>query len=1025
MRNIVVVCLSGALIAACAGSEKAATLTITPSPSATVSGPTAITASEADITWTVTGSGTLSGTTGIAVVYRPVEPVTAATATATVTATATDGRTASVALTVTTASSAIPGGKIAGLTAPVSVETDAEGIPHIFCAKATDCFAVQGFLHAQDRLFEMDLFRRTARGTLASMIGSVEVGSDEQFLTLFSTRDGQDVTAQMKAAIDPASKAKLDAYVAGVNAYLAFLTANPSLMPGEYSQLPGTFTPGDIAAWTEEDSFAIGRLQQFQLSESIEEETAYGLIFSVFGPTGQPAPHDQSQTAGRYSTYVRAQQPIRDYTIPLTAAPAAVPAAAPTPAAAQPKDLSPWMEDLARINSQMREMHEMFGTQRLGAGSNNWVVDKAHSATGNAMVANDPHLQLFYPPLFHLSAMTSATASDNLDMAGGSFPGVPGALVGRGKNVGWGVTVVGYDVTDLYLEKMVFNCPEGQVAPGVQIPCVSFKGANVRTIPIQKSIKVRGSSTPVSFTVLVVPHHGPIISLNQTAGTAVSMRWTGHEPTNDFLGFFGLNTATGVGTSADAATATTAIGALKNYKVGAQNFVLADDQGNIGYYPHALVPVRNWAGSANAEVGVLLPWQPLPGDDGSAEWGPGGGVDCATTGASNTAACWVADNLLPQSVNPTKGFLVTANSDPIGTTDDNSAISNPNLNGNAQTPYLSFDWDDPTTVRFETITRFLTAKTASGGKVSMADMQAIQSDHSIQLADLFLTAPQFPATISGANTTTYAAAFAMLKQWQTDKYLCPTALTGTSPSSAPVTDATVLRDSAACMLFHQFARTLLTNVFSDDLAAVAQLAGTNPGADFGRQLRAMLFMLSLPANATGTEFCNNVNTSAVIVSGGTHSCADQVGIALSSAFTSISAVLGAPSGNKWLWGKFHTLTTLSPAAPLVSGGFQGGPFARPGGALSVDVGNPDGSQSSPLGFTYSHGSNVRFIGDIQAPASSTTLMQLPGLQKDQPFGVFANTPDLLTPYAANQYFNYLMNHQVDANAVSSQGFAAP
>jgi hypothetical protein len=116
---------------------------------------------------------------------------------------------------------------------------------------------------------------------------------------------------------------------------------------------------------------------------------------------------------------------------------------------------------------------------------------------------------------------------------------------------------------------------------------------------------------------------------------------------------------------------------------------------------------------------------------------------------------------------------------------------------------------------------------------------------------------------------------------------------------------------------------------------------------------------------------------------------------------------------------------LSPAAPLVGGGFSGGPFARPGGALSVDVGNPDTTQSTPLGFTYSHGSNVRFIGEIQAPATSTIFMQLPGLEHDAPFGVFANSLDLLTPYAGNQYFNYLMSHQVDSQAVSSQGFAAP
>jgi hypothetical protein len=270
----------------------------------------------------------------------------------------------------------------------------------------------------------------------------------------------------------------------------------------------------------------------------------------------------------------------------------------------------------------------------------------------------------------------------------------------------------------------------------------------------------------------------------------------------------------------------------------------------------------------------------------------------------------------------------------------------------------------------------------------------------------------------------------MLQSWATRDFDCPTGLTGITPNSAPSPDPTIVQNSAACLLFHQFLRTLLNNVFADDFAAVAKLAGQNPGADAGRQIRAMLFMLTLDtaANTPGTEFCNNVNTSGVTVSGGTHSCPDQVNIALNSAFTSIAAQLGPPpapaaTSTTWLWGKFHTLTTLSPTAPLIGGGFSGGPFARPGGALSVDVGNPDATQSTPLGFTYSHGSNVRFIGEIQAPASSTILMQLPGVEHDAQFGVFAGPTDMLTPYVGNQYFHYLMNHQVDANAVSSQGFA--
>src|SRR5204863_9995502 len=114
-------------------------------------------------------------------------------------------------------------------------------------------------------------------------------------------------------------------------------------------------------------------------------------------------------------------------------------------------------------------LHDQLRPADASIGSNNWVVSAAKSATHVAMVANDPHLSLQYPPLFHLATMTSSKESDNLDITGGSFPGLPRALVGRGKHVGWGVTVVGYDVTDLYIEQFALpaSCTNGP-------PCVLF-----------------------------------------------------------------------------------------------------------------------------------------------------------------------------------------------------------------------------------------------------------------------------------------------------------------------------------------------------------------------------------------------------------------------------------------------------------------------------------------------------------------------------------------------------------------------
>src|SRR5438132_6143580 len=268
-----------AVLAACAGSEPQPTLTITPSGNQTASGPVTIAAGPAElaseVTWSTTVPGTISGDKGPSIVYHPPPSTQPVTVTA-----AARGQTKTV--TFTTQSTALPGHAITGLTGNVDVTYDQYDIPHIFCANQNDCYAVQGYIQAQDRLFQMDLFRRTAEGRLAELVGAVEVAQDKQLLTLFVTRDAQRIQHKLFLALDTGTKDKLDAFASGVNAYLAFLKQNPTLMPQEYAQISAAITPNDVLDWSAEDTLALGRLQQFQLSETIEEETNCGLFGLTF-----------------------------------------------------------------------------------------------------------------------------------------------------------------------------------------------------------------------------------------------------------------------------------------------------------------------------------------------------------------------------------------------------------------------------------------------------------------------------------------------------------------------------------------------------------------------------------------------------------------------------------------------------------------------------------------------------------------------------------------------------------------------
>jgi len=980
-------------------SSKAPTLTVSPSGTVQVAGSQVFTAtvqnSNDAVAWSLSGPGSLSTASGYQTTYVAPSPISPTPATATLTASV-----SGVTQTVTLQLAPPPLGAqvIAGLSAPVKVEYDAQGIPHVFCAAMLDCMAVQGYLQAQDRLFPMDFLRRVARGRLASLIGPAGISQDEQILTLFVTRDGRRIEDALVAAMDAPSLAVLQAFSGGINAYLKELRQNPKLIPGEYAQLPTPITDGvDIPDWTPQDTYALARLQQFQLSESLSEESDYGIFAQAYfsGPLA-----DQ----GKIHSWLRCQEPVHSYTLNPLAKREPIRQGKAQGRSALAKAKVPHgpavQQMLAQVQDQMGQLRRTLGSYGLAVGSNNWVVDAAHSSNGHAMVANDPHLPLAYPPLFHLAGLT---ASDNsgLDVTGGAFPGIPGALVGRGAHVGWGVTVVGYDVTDIYLEKLTVD--------GSGHPAVTFNGAPVTLGGAAYTIAVRGGAS-IPFSVAIVPHHGPIISANQAALSAISVRWTGHEITNDLKGFLGLNLATAVGNVGDnPATSTTAFAALSNYATGAQNFVLADDQGNIGFDPHALVPLRPWAGTAPNLV-PLLPWLPLPGD-GSAEWGSGNAADNCNSMAPS-ANCWTADVDLPHGTNPDAGFFLTANSDPSGDTDDNNPIYNPARNP-AGGSYLSFDWDDPTGFRANRIGERLLQVIADAGTVSVDDMVSIQTDHQVKLAKVLL--PYLAAIPTGAQSPSFQAGLALFEQWSQDGFDCPTGLSGISPSSAPDTNAVHVRDSNACLLFHRFLRTAVQNIFTDDLA----VAGL--GVSEGPAIRALFYMLAPTTPTADTTFCNNVDGSGHLVTALT--CTQQLEIALTSAFDGLSQAYGDPSN--WLWGRVHTLTTTSQGAPLVGAPYAAGPFARPGGAETIDVGSPDFS-NDPRVFSYSAGSNVRHIS-VMDPTNPLTKMQLPGYEHDVPQGELVSTGrDLLTPYVQNQYFTFAHGTQIDTQSgvVSVQTFTA-
>lgn len=978
------------------------------------------------IQWSLSGPGTLTPNVGPTVTYyAPATFPSSGPLTATITVTLSDApdQTKVIDITIGRPSNTVTG--IAGLTTEVGVTYDSNAIPTITCTPTADCYAVLGYIHARDRFFEMDFLRRAARGTLSELIGDLGLDQDISSRTVFtvpvpgSPGQAQPLADQLAAYLtaDPLVGPRFVAYVAGINKRIGEIRADNSQLPADYSQLLYAINPSstdDLPDWTVADTVAIFRLQQFQLSANISGKLDYGQWAAAFG--GRP----DDATALRIRAWIRAKMSDPSYTLAGSGAPNAPSVVAvPSPnSLSHLRGMGPLLE---QAKARVRPLEKLLRSMGEPAGSNNWVVDAQHSATGQAMVANDPHLTLQYPALFHLSHLVGS--ADQINVIGGAFPGVPVTLIGRGAHVGWGVTVVGYDVTEVYQETTTFGVDVNHNPGPVS---VLYNGNQVPVVASLQHVGVR-TSTGIGkqdVTVYVVPHHGPIVaalpgSADPTHGASFSVRWTGNATqSDDARAFYRLNNAASVTDAVTALDGDAAPdgGKYTGYFTGAQNFVLADDTGHIGYDPHACVPSRLWATSLAV---YPLPNVPVPGT-GMLEWADNFGLPLC-----------VPDAKLPKAAPSTgvpsgsaKGFLATANSDPLGVSDDNDPYSgNP-----AGVPYLSYSWDDGLGFRIARIQDVLSATIADAGVISLNDMHALQTDHTMYLARPFLAA--IAANAGSSSDANVTAGAAILASWSLD---CPTGLggstLGTSPSSLAVldpakaprsTDPIAIRDSQACLLFHTFLRKVLDATFSDE-AAVAGV-----GVDGQSAIRALAYLLSAEGQAGNPT---NLLCSDVALSGGTlvtvanKTCVSQVLSALGFAYARLKNAYGPPAApgetaTNWIWGRVHTLTFTHPLYPLVDQGFNPGPFVRPGGASTVDVANPGGGDPNNLNFAYTAAGNVRWAAVLDGTLANTTF-QLPGLESGAAFN--PNTPGMLGDYLTNTYFQWPFKTS-DVTAVATETF---
>ena len=506
--------------------------------------------------------------------------------------------------------------KVPGLIQPVTVERDEYGVPHLFAESEHDLFFAQGYVHAQDRLWQMDVSRRAGEGRLSEIFGSTTLKFDK----LFRTVGMEQIAERIARNLHPESRELLQAYSDGVN---AFISSHKGKYPIEFDMLNYEPEP-----WTPVHSILVARLMAWELNISWYVDLVLGELYKDFG---------EEKAKEIFPTY---------------------PENAPV---IVPKGMKPGMlpGNLLGLVDVDREFRAFYGMSGTHIGSNAWAVAPEKSLSGKAMLANDPHLGFSAPSKWYEIHLDGG----GFNVAGVSIPGTPLVVIGRTMHVAWGMTSTMADDADFYLE-MTNSAGEYLFKDAWHPMSVS-----VDTIAVKDSASV--------ILTVKSTQHGPVVNDVNPVGSItsevlVSMRWTGQDVSDEFYALYRI---------CGAKDWSEFRAGVKEFTVPGQNFVYADDAGNIGYAAGVRLPIRS----------AQNPTLPMPGWTGEYEWNG-----------------FVPFEKLPSLYNPPQHFIATAN----------------NKLTDASFPYhISNLWEPPS--RIERLTEMLSKKE----KLTVEEFQSIQLDY--------------------------------------------------------------------------------------------------------------------------------------------------------------------------------------------------------------------------------------------------------------------------------------------------------
>ncbi|HKX27257.1 MAG TPA: penicillin acylase family protein [Blastocatellia bacterium] len=872
---------------------------------------------------------------------------------------------------------------LSGLRQPVTVARDRHGVPHITGSSDYDVNLMLGYLHAQDRFFQMDALRRQGAGRLAEMLGA---GPNDQILesdTLIRMFGIGRSAERSLTAYTPESAALLQAYADGVNAWL-----DSHSLPPEYAALEITQVP----RWSPVDSLAIVKLNSFQLSFETEDlqRTLALLSYQAAGQSDgfdgtklffddifRFAPFDPAVTiAGSVDSVSPGAREIRspdNRSIMIEQARRA------------PATISPQVRETARKFLERYERNPLLNRSKQGVGSNWWIVAGSKTETGHAMLANDPHLGLGIPTIFYEVHLTVDSRSAPLNVYGAGYAGVPGVFLGQNERIAWGATTASLDITDLFIESLAVENGEpvgtlyrGGIEPLIRVP-EEFKVNQVQNgvaddlIPVSPGERPSGLNVPSATMIVPRRNNGPLFVGGRV--DAISVQFAGSSPTRDLEGIWALARARNISDFKRG---------LQLLEVGSLNWAYADVDGNIATFVNGQIPLRE-----DLEAGTIEGLPPFFLRDGTGtarnEWiprsDPGPGFNYES----------LPPEEMPQAVNPAQGFLVNANNDPLGITFDNNPIDQRRSGG---LYYISSGFSPG--FRAAKITSLLNQyfnNNRGRGRVKFQDLERIQSN--VQLFDAEVFTPYLVSAFDTARRTgapadlaalagdpAVRAAVERLSKWD---FSAPTGI----PEGYDFSDHNGLRQRPShTEISNSVAATIYTvwrsRILNNTIIATLRRFGLESMQPYGdREVADLRFLLdnfstNQGVGASGLDFFETTEIDApppvrrdyIILKSLKEALNLLAGDEFSEAFNR------STDQNDYRWGKLHRITFshlfggLAPQFSIpTAGNFEDLSPALPGlaadgGFETIDLGPIEVRAASSQAYTFGVGSARRYVGEL-------------------------------------------------------------